>query len=50
MVKQTSMKKLLISVSEPLDAWLRERAEADGISIAELVRRVLDEARKKEKK
>ena len=39
------MKKKLIVLSDPLDAWLRERAAVDGISVSELIRRILDRAR-----
>lgn len=40
------MVKLLISFSEPGAAWLRKEAARLGISMSELVRRLVDEKRK----
>jgi len=40
-------KKRMITISDPLDAWLRELAEEDGISVSEVIRRILDVERKK---
>jgi hypothetical protein len=39
----------MITLSEPLDLWLREMSDKDGISVSELIRRVLDAERKKRK-
>lgn len=40
------MKKLNMYINAPLLAWVREQAAKDGISVAEFVRRVLDDVRK----
>jgi len=41
------VRKALFSISDPLDAWLREEAARLGISVSELVRRILDTARQR---
>ena len=40
-----SVKKKLVNLPDPLDAWLRRHAAVLGISMSELIRRLLDEAR-----
>lgn len=42
-------KKRLIIFGEALDAWLIEQSKLDGISVSELIRRILDEKRKHER-
>ncbi len=37
--------KRLILLSKPLDDWLRKEANANGVSVSEIIRRVLDLAR-----
>lgn len=44
------MRKMLLSLSEPLDAWLRAEAKALGLSVSELARRILDAAKVKSEK
>lgn len=39
------MRKILLSLSDPLDKWLRAESAKLGITVSELVRRVLDAAR-----
>jgi len=36
------MRKIQIFISDPLFVWVRDTAELKGISLSELVRRVLD--------
>ncbi len=40
------MVKLLLSFSEPAATWLRDEARKLGISVSELVRRIVDAERK----
>jgi len=40
------MIKLLINFSEPSVVWLREEAARLGISVSELIRRIIDAKRK----
>lgn len=39
------MRKMLLNMSDPMDAWLRAEAAKLGISVSELVRRILDRER-----
>ena len=50
MGKTTSLTMIPIRFTEPEVAWLRDEAAELGISLAELVRRLVDEARRKAKK
>jgi predicted DNA binding CopG/RHH family protein len=43
------MERLHMYINGPLIAWVKAKAEKDGISVAECIRRILDEARKKDK-
>lgn len=36
---------MLLNMSDPMDAWLRAEAAKLGISVSELVRRILDRER-----
>lgn len=42
------MIKRMVSFTEPQWQWLEQEAKRLGISIPELLRRIIDEARKKE--
>lgn len=44
------MRKILLSVSDPLDAWIRAEGAALGVSVSEFVRRILDAARARSEK
>lgn len=37
--------RLCVNLSDPQAAWLREEAERLGISVAELLRRIIDKQR-----
>src|SRR5437868_848510 len=41
------MRKMLISLSEPLATWARERAEKRGLSVSELIEGLLDAERRR---
>jgi hypothetical protein len=43
------MKKVPISVTEPQESWLKQEKKRTGLSVAEIVRRILDNHIKGEK-
>lgn len=40
-----NLPRMSVQFTEPLLAWLREEAKRQGVSIQELIRRLLDKAR-----